>query len=1771
LIRKITPLGEVTTFAGAGGVGAFLDGAGTAAKFNSPQGLAIDSANNLYVADFGNNRIRKIDSAGNVTTIAGTGTASSLDGAALSATMRGPTGIAVDSNGTVYWTDKTTSIIRKLQGGQVTTLAGSSGLTGTTNGTGSTARFNLPTYLTLNNAGNLVVNDATNLSYRQITPAGVVTTLFNYPSGGTAVGVDAQGNLYAGLSSNTLSLISSFDTTTIMGTGTAGSAIAVNTAATVGNAGQMVFLSDGTIVIADNTRNNIRVGTPIPSLMNPGKQIVLADQLLTFDNAALEGLGIQSNGYPEPLSITLTVTKGIFSLSQTTGLTFTTGDGTNDTTMTFTGTMANINAALTGLVYNFDEVTYPSITADTLTISTPYTVGGVTSTISQVVPIQIVKPPVITAVADKLVNLGTAIPAATFTVTDADTAANALTYTITSSNTALVPNSGLVRTGGTGATGTTVPANAANSLAITAVAGRTGTTTITISVFDGIITTTTSFLVIVSPIVGAPDLLATSDTGTSSSDNLTSDTTPTFAVSIGSGSGIQVGDVVAIYNGTTKIGEAIVTAADITAGSIQVTTSALADGNYSNITSSVIFGTTRGAISAPLSPALVIDATAPSANGLPDLNPASDTGASSTDNVTNDTTPTFNIPLTGTGAVAGDVIQLYNGSTLIGTYTLTAGDITANGASLTTSTLPAGTYSDIKYRFVDTAGNTSAYSGSMSPALVIDLSAPTLVTLNPADDSINIQPPTTLVMTLSEALSKGTGSIVIKKTSDNSIVETFNVATSGRVMISNSTVTITPSVTLAYGTGYYVTVANTALLDLAGKAYAGLANTTDCNFTTLSTPPSPTGVDLVSASDSGSSSTDNKTNKTDITLDVSLAGGSQVGDVIKLYDGTTVVGTVTLTANDISSGKVSFNLISQTDGTHNYTATLSNAAGESTPTSVLSTIIDTSLPGAPTVTPVGSPTSNTTPTLTGTAEAGAKVTLVIDGISVTVTADSSGNWTYTTPTALAEGSHTVVVTQTDVAGNIGTASTTTSFVIDTTAPTPVTFSPADGTTVSKPSVLSITFNEAIALGSNGTITIFDDTNNTSQVITLPNANITVNGNALTIVPTTSLSSGTNYHVEISSGAIKDLAGNAYAGISNSTDWNFTTNNAPSSPSGVDLQSSSDSGTSNSDNKTNATTLNFDVPIPAGASVGDVIELYDGTTLVGSITLDSTILSTGTVTFNLTGVTSGSHNYTSTLTNTSSGLTSSPSPALVVDVSTTIPTAPVITPLAITKNQTPTISGTAPANSTVTLTIGTGTPLTIMKDANGNWTYPPTTPLAQGTYVLSATATDVYGNISLASAPTNLVIDTTAPTKPIITGIGPDNGVSTTDKITSANVLTLTGTAEANSVITVYDNGNKIGTTTTDSNGVWTFITPTLADGSNRFSANATDAAGNKSVNADSYTMVVDASAPTAPVINSLPSPNGDNTPTISGTGEPGAVVTINANGSPIGTAVVDANGYWNFTPTTPISDGTTAFTAIQKDTAGNTSPTSNSVNSVIDTTAPNAPLINDLGTINSATPAITGTAEPGSTIKLYDGTTLIGTATADSNGNWTITPSPALNEGTNNLIATATDPSGNISPTSNPVVVAVDTVAPIATSFSPATGSSTASVFDNLVINFSEPVVLGSSGTIELRDSNGVLIESFSFSSNRLTLSGNSLTIDPTANLTLGTGYYVTMTAGTIKDLAGNAFAGVTNNSDWAFTTSSLAIPPAPSGVNLQPGSDTGSSNTDNITSDNTPTLDIAL
>ncbi|NBU45549.1 MAG: hypothetical protein EBS37_15965, partial [Betaproteobacteria bacterium] len=212
VIRKVTPQGVVTTFAGTQGAAGFADGTGTAAKFNAPLGMAIDASDNIYVADQSNHRIRKITSAGVVTTVAGSGTAGSANGAAASATFNLPTGIAINSAGDIFVGDRSNYTIRKISGGQVTTLAGLAATAGFVDGIGSAARFNAPGAINLTPAGMLLVRDINNSgAIRQVDPAtGAVTTLYTANANMWADGgVDDNGLIYAPLSANTISLISS--------------------------------------------------------------------------------------------------------------------------------------------------------------------------------------------------------------------------------------------------------------------------------------------------------------------------------------------------------------------------------------------------------------------------------------------------------------------------------------------------------------------------------------------------------------------------------------------------------------------------------------------------------------------------------------------------------------------------------------------------------------------------------------------------------------------------------------------------------------------------------------------------------------------------------------------------------------------------------------------------------------------------------------------------------------------------------------------------------------------------------------------------------------------------------------------------------------------------------------------------------------------------------------------------------------------------------------------------------------------------------------------------------------------------------------------------------------------------------------------------------------------------------------------------------------------------------------------------------------------------
>jgi formylglycine-generating enzyme required for sulfatase activity len=211
-IRKITPAGAVSTLAGSAGHYGAVDGAGADARFNYPTDVAVDGSGNLYVADFGNNAIRKITPSGMVSTLAGKAGMGHADGLGSDARFDSPHGVAVDAAGNVYVAELAGNVIRKITpAGMVSTLAGSYGRSGSADGIGADARFNEPHDVAVDGAGNLYVMDTFNHTIRKITPSAAVSTLAgSIGQGGTAdgigtearfdfplaVAVDAAGNLY---------------------------------------------------------------------------------------------------------------------------------------------------------------------------------------------------------------------------------------------------------------------------------------------------------------------------------------------------------------------------------------------------------------------------------------------------------------------------------------------------------------------------------------------------------------------------------------------------------------------------------------------------------------------------------------------------------------------------------------------------------------------------------------------------------------------------------------------------------------------------------------------------------------------------------------------------------------------------------------------------------------------------------------------------------------------------------------------------------------------------------------------------------------------------------------------------------------------------------------------------------------------------------------------------------------------------------------------------------------------------------------------------------------------------------------------------------------------------------------------------------------------------------------------------------------------------------------------------------------------------------------
>lgn len=313
-IRQITSAGVVTTFAGTKGVSGSANGTGTVARFLYPGDVATDSSGNVYVADAGNCAIRKITSAGLVSTLAGSVCGYS-NGTGPVAQFRSPGGVTTDVSGNVYVADRGNHAIRKVtSAGVVTTLAG--GSLGSANGTGSAAQFTFPSDVATDSSGNVYVADTGNNVIRKITPAGVVTTLagragqsgsgdgtginanFNRPSG---VATDSSGNVYVADSGNyTIRQITSAGVvTTLAGSaGLSGSTDGTGTAARFSSASKVATDSSGNVYVGDSfTVRKIMSGGVVTTLAGMAAAIGSDDGMAAAAKfSSPSGVATDSNG-----------------------------------------------------------------------------------------------------------------------------------------------------------------------------------------------------------------------------------------------------------------------------------------------------------------------------------------------------------------------------------------------------------------------------------------------------------------------------------------------------------------------------------------------------------------------------------------------------------------------------------------------------------------------------------------------------------------------------------------------------------------------------------------------------------------------------------------------------------------------------------------------------------------------------------------------------------------------------------------------------------------------------------------------------------------------------------------------------------------------------------------------------------------------------------------------------------------------------------------------------------------------------------------------------------------------------------------------------------------------------------------------------------------------------------------------------------------------------------------------------------------------------------
>lgn len=367
--------------------------------------------------------------------------------------------------------------------------------------------------------------------------------------------------------------------------------------------------------------------------------------------------------------------------------------------------------------------------------------------------------------------------------------------------------------------------------------------------------------------------------------------------------------------------------------------------------------------------------------------------------------------------------------------------------------------------------------------------------------------------------------------------------------------------------------------------------------------------------------------------------------------------------------------------------------------------------------------------------------------------------------------------------------------------------------------------------------------------------------------------------------------------------------------------------------------------------------------------------------------------------------------------------------ALTNDATPTLAGRSDPGTAVTIVIdeGTASEVTLNTTTNGagDWfLFAP--PLSDGLHIAVARADDGAGNTAEDSV--QFTVDASPP---VVSVDAPADGSTISD-----NTPSIDGTASAGESVDVSIDGTRVTTVTADANGDWNYqVGIALADSVHLVEARVRDAAGNESTATSQFT--VDTSAPAVAISTPRDGATvGSAEPTVSGTTEPGADVTITIDGTVVATVTADSNGNWSYASMT-LADGMHTVTASASDAAGNVSDDA-TVSFTVDTTLPFVQISEPQNgtTTSNATPTVVGRADPNAFIQIEVDGSFVGSAAADTNGDWRFTVPNALVEGSHVVQATAND---GVNVATDSVAFSVDLTAPVLTIDTPSNGDTTGS------------------------------------------------------------------------------------------------------------------------------------